>query len=254
MSLFRQAAYAAIFLALAFGGAREAFAETQSSSNYINVNPSTVPAAQVNVHSANYQIDGSIEPMVGAGQSANYLTQTGVPFQPPAAAAAAAATVSGGGSSGGGGYIPFPSSTHPTTDSSIPQPTLNLRRYTFKSVQTIFGDRPGPGYEIEVNGSTDSVRYTGPTTWQRDLPLFIGVNEVLVATKISSEATSLPVRGEIERILTGDVDRNHRVDDADLSLFTRAWSAYSFFADFSEDSVIDDADLSLLASHWGRSW
>lgn len=242
----------ALFLALASGGATVCFAETQSSANYVNVNPTMLPAAQLNLQSANYQIDASLETFVGSAQSANYLTQVGVPYQPPPASPSPAP--GGGGGSGGGGYIPYPNGTTSTVDATIPMPTLNVRRYTFKSVQTIFGNRPGPGYEIAVNGSTDGMRYPSATTWERDLPLFLGLNEVFVATKISTGATSLPVRAEIERILIGDVNRDQRVDDADLSLFTRAWSTYSFFADFNEDGIIDDADLSLLASHWGRFW
>lgn len=110
---------------------------------------------------------------------------------------------------------------------------------------------------IAVNGSSSGVSLLPKLGWQRDLPLFVGYNEIRVQELSRPGGASPVIGGQIERMLIGDASRkkgptfHHVVDDVDLSLFTRAWKQYDFYSDFNEDTLIDDADLSLLVSHWG---
>ena len=106
---------------------------------------------------------------------------------------------------------------------------------------------------VLVNGSSNGVRYPSTTTWERDLPLFLGTNQIVVQAA-SGTVKSTFTGGTIERLLIGDVNRSRVVDDFDLSLFTRAWKKYNAIADFNEDGKINDYDLSLLAAYWGRSF
>ena len=86
--------------------------------------------------------------------------------------------------------------------------------------------------------------------WKKDMPLFLGYNDLSVHAETAAGNKSAVVGGQIHRMLIGDVNVSRRVDDADISLFSRAWHKYTFFADFNEDGLVDDVDLSLLASHW----
>lgn len=105
-----------------------------------------------------------------------------------------------------------------------------------------------------VNGSSNGVTFPSPNRWQLDLPLFLGFNDIVVQGKDSSGNTSPIIGGQVQRLLIGDVNTDHTVNDRDLSLFTRAWKKYTPFADFNEDGLVNDVDLSLLASHWGLSY
>jgi len=85
------------------------------------------------------------------------------------------------------------------------------------------------------------------------MPLFLGTNVIQMQAKNTQGASDM-LTGAIDRLLIGDVNRSRNVDDADLSLFTRAWKTYKLLADFNEDALIDDADLSLFVNHWGNSY
>ncbi len=69
--------------------------------------------------------------------------------------------------------------------------------------------------------------------------------------KPASARKATPPKLSDTEVLSRQLVASRFVDDADLSLFTRAWRQYSLFADFNEDQRIDDQDLSLLVSHWG---
>ncbi|MBU1629471.1 hypothetical protein KKD88_00130, partial [Patescibacteria group bacterium] len=149
-----------------------------------------------------------------------------------------------GGGGGGGGATTTPSTVF------VPPPTLNFRSPTFFSHRRIYGTRDVAVQAILVNDSSVGVKLTAPIDWEKDMPVFLGYNDLYVQAQDSGGNKSATVYGQLKRMLIGDVNDSHRVDDVDLSLFTRAWKEYTFFADFNEDNVIDDLDLSLLASHW----
>lgn len=241
---------------LVFGVATVAYAQTPSSANFQNSDSATLPAV-FSGDSANFHVDASVEALVGNTASANFGLISGTALTVPAPVVPPVTPTPGGGGGGGGGGgtpPPAPTTTPPIVPTpgayKIPNPTLLYREYTFKSTQTIKGTRPKEATRIEVNGSINGVTFFDPLQWKRDLPLFLGINTVYVQAKDSGQGASDVITGNIERILIGDVNRSHYVDDIDLSLFTRAWKTYTFFADFNEDTIIDDADLSLLASHW----
>ncbi|MEO5928182.1 MAG: dockerin type I domain-containing protein [Patescibacteria group bacterium] len=238
-----------------------AHAQTPSSPNFQNSDSATVPAV-FSAASSNFKVDASIEALVGNAVSANFGIISGVPLTGPTPVVPPPPPPpppgGGGGGGGGGTPPPAPTTTPPVVPPpgayKIPNPTLEYRQYTFKSIQTIKGTRPKEATKIEVNGSTNGVTLFDSLQWKRDLPLFLGLNTIYVQAKDDGKGASDVITGTIERILIGDVNRSRLVDDIDLSLFTRAWKTYTFFADFNEDGVIDDADLSLLASHWNASY
>ena len=135
----------------------------------------------------------------------------------------------------------------------MPAPTIEARPFTFLSTTLIQGDRPIQATEILVNGSPNGVSYPIVGRWQRQVPLFYGLND-FTAQATNGFATSTIVSASVFRIMPGDVNVDRVVNDIDLSLFTRAWNKYTIFADFNEDGKIDDKDLSLLASHWGQRY
>jgi hypothetical protein len=61
------------------------------------------------------------------------------------------------------------------------------------------------------------------------------------------------------QFLTGDIDRDGRVDGRDLIILARVFGSnsgqtrYLGVADFNRDGFIDGADLSILAANFGRS-
>lgn len=225
--------------------AHTSFAASSTSTNFINSDSTFVPAT-FSAQSSNFQINGSIEPTVGAGTSPGFSVQSGVPLpQPPAASV----TPPAGGSGTGGGGLSQSGSTGYVTP-----PTLTFRSPTFLSHQLLKGTRGSKETAISVNGSTNGVTYLTDLSWQRDLPLFLGKNAVQVQGKIPSGYTTPMIGGEIERLLIGDVNRDHVVNDRDLSLFVRAWKIFTPYADFNEDRKINDADLSLLVSHWNQTY
>lgn len=222
------------------------FAADQNSANFQNLDSTFAPAV-FSSQSSNFQINGSVEAIVGAGSSAGFTIYSGTPVQLPTAQAVTPtptptpSTGGGGGGQGSGTGIGF-----------VVPPTLMFRSPTFKSHQVIYGTRGSNDTTIFVNGSSNNVRYPSASTWEFDLPLFLGRNAIEVQGRIPSGYVTPIIGGEIERMLIGDVNRSHRVDDVDLSLFVRAWKVYTPFADFNEDGLINDVDLSLLVTHWGQ--
>lgn len=229
-----------------------AFAVDATSPNFQNFDSSFVPTT-FNQASTNYQVNGSIEPIVQASVSPNFGIQHGVPLvDPPAPTPTPTPTPQPLGGGGGGGVYTPPAATTTPPAVFVPPPTLNFKSPTFFSHRLIYGTRDVSIKTILVNGSSAGVKITAPISWERDMPVFLGYNDLYVQAQDSAGNKSATVYGRLKRMLIGDVNDNRKVDDTDLSLFTRAWHKYTFFADFNEDNVIDDLDLSLLASHWLR--
>lgn len=251
------------------GSAGLVLAFEQTSANYRNVDPATIPAT-FNLSSPNYQVNASVESITGYSGSANFNVRHGSPFKevvPVTPTTTPPGPGGGGGGGGGGGFYGPPATTTvpaTTTPPTIPAgkakpPTLIYRSPTFLSKQTIGGSRTAETSVLTVNGSSNGVNLLSNLFWNRELPLFVGYNELRVQIKDTSGLMSEIIYGTVERMLIGDASRQHDkgtyhvVDDVDISFFTRAWKKYDFYSDFNEDGVIDDVDLSLLASHWGMS-
>lgn len=251
-----------------FGGsAGLALALEQTSANYRNVDPTTIPAT-FNLSSASYQLDASVEAITGYSGSANFNIRHGLPFKetvPPTPTTTPPGPGGGGGGGGGGYYGPPSTTTVPTTTPPVvptgkaKPPTLLYRSPTFLSKQTIGGNYTSETATLTVNGSSSGVNLMSNLFWNREFPLFVGYNEIRIQVKDNNGYLSDVIYGTLERMLVGDASRAHDkgqihvVDDVDISYFTRAWKKYDFYSDFNEDGKIDDVDLSLLASHWGRT-
>jgi len=256
--------FLAIFSICLFSGADLAYAVDQSSANYKNYTSTFAPAV-FDQSSANYRINAAVDPIVGYSNSANFNVRHGVPIKDlinPIPPPPPPPPPPPGGGGGGGGYYPpatTTTGTKPLPPGTSRAPTLIYRSPTFLSHQAVGGERYPDTSFITVNGSANGVKYLPNMFWERDLPLFIGYNEIRVQLKDNSGLYSEVIGGIIERMLIGDCSRpadkgtKHVVDDVDLSLFTRAWHKYNFYCDFNEDRKIDDVDLSLLASHWSMA-
>ncbi|MFA5186172.1 MAG: dockerin type I domain-containing protein [Patescibacteria group bacterium] len=228
---------AVIFVAVPF----LASAADPSSANFKDTAPTFAPAAGT-FSSPNYQVSGSVDFAVGKSDSASFTVQSGVPFPDPAASPTPP-TPPGGGGGGGGGTIGY-----------VTPPTFTYKTPTFQSHQLIQGTRGNQSATVSVNGSEVGVSYPTASTWTRDLPLFLGLNAIEVRSRLPSGYVTPIVGGTIERLLIGDCNRDHVVNDRDLSILSRAFRKYTPFADFNEDGKVDDFDLSLLASHWKQSY
>ena len=251
----------ALSAAFLLSGSSLALAQDQSSANFQN-NGSAVIPADFTANSANYQISGTLDAITGLSNSPSFTIQHGEPVKPgtaPVTPTPPPPSGGGGGGGGGGGLIPVTNVTTTVTTTTavtsstagtVQPPTLLFQSPTFLSHETIGGAYES-GQTIVVNGAETGVTLTPSLYWSRDLPLFLGLNDIQVRSKNSAGALSEIIGGTAERMLIGDINRSHKVDDVDLSLFTKAWKQYNFFADFNEDKVIDDIDLSLLVSHWG---
>lgn len=211
-----------------------------SSANFKDVAPTFAPAAG-EASSPNYQVSGSVDFAVGKSDSAGFSVQSGVPFPDPSAPTPTPTPTGGGG--GGGGTIDY-----------VTPPTFTYKTPTFQSHQLISGTRGAQSASISVNGSELGVNYPTASTWSRDLPLFLGINVIQVKARLPSGYVTPSVGGTLERLLIGDCNRDHVVNDRDLSILSRAFRTYNPFADFNEDGRVDDFDLSLLASHWKQSY
>lgn len=226
-------------------------AQTQSSTNYQNANPS-IESLVGEMQSSNYQISASVGVFTAETQSATYQLEAGAQGDPGSVPTPVAPPASGDGGGGGGGVF-YDVFTPTTTTDLLPPPTLLARAWTYRNATTLSGLRGTEGAEILVNGSAQGVSYPTPVTWERLLPLALGNNEAYVQARKDSLVSPVAY-GVVRRRLVGDVNDSRRVDDVDLSLFTRHWNAFDAQSDFNEDGRIDDIDLSLLASHWNRNF
>lgn len=228
-------------------------ATDQASGNFQSFDNSFAPAV-ASQQSTNYQITGGVEPIVGITQSSNFVLVNGVPLQQtPVVTPPVIPSTSGGGGGGGGGSGTTTTPTPVGPTSTLPLPTLEYRPWTFKNKGMLRGTRTSEAYRILVNGSDLGVILLGGNQWEKELPLFLGWNEVKVQQARGNEVSGI-IGGYPKRRLIGDANDNRVVDDVDISLLTRAWKIYSVDADFNEDSKIDDVDLSLLVAHWGQSY
>lgn len=219
----------------------------QNSANFKN-NSSSFSPTTFDRTSPNFQLNASVDSIVGGAESANFAVMQGVPLREPVPPTTPSTPTP---SSGGGG---LPSTMPSTGAANIPAPTLEYRRYTFAPMQRIGGDRDPVLTSVYVNDDRTNVQYPIPRRWEMNLPLRMGRNPILVQGVTAEGARSQVIGGEIVRLLVGDTNMDQFVDDVDISKFTRAKKKYSPFADFNEDEKVDDLDLSLIASHWLMSY
>lgn len=238
----KQALLAFIFLGILPAGF--AFAQTASSPNFQNSDPSVLPLI-VNTQSGNFSIDGSVDPIVGTAQSGSFTVEGGtqedpgtVPNTPQPGA---------GGSVANGGQVLF------QAENPLQAPTIAPIVWTYRSTVMVTGTRGSSDVPIFFNGSENGVRYPNSREWARSLPLGLGNNAIFVQAKAVNRV-SIVVEGVARRRLIGDVNDNQVVDDVDLSLLSRHWKKYDRQSDFNHDEEINDYDLSLLAGHWGMSF
>jgi hypothetical protein len=246
----RRVAIAAAFSVIAIGTAATAvLAVDQASTNYQNFDSSAIPTQFIQ-NSTSYRLDASVEPIVGLSNSVSYKVEHGSPLKegtpPVPPVPPTPPTPGGGGGGGGGGALPLPPGTTVNEQLTL---TLEYRSPTFLRTQNIRGDREDAISVVIVNGSQNGVLLTSGG-WQRTMPLFLGENTIAVQGLTGNNQTKL-LEGAVRRLLIGDVNLDHVVDDYDLSMLVRRWGSGEFMANFNEDGIVNNADLSLLTAYWG---
>jgi len=175
-----------------------ALAQSQTSPNFQNLDSSFVPVT-VNAQSSHFSIDGSVEPIVGRGQSPTYIVESGSQGDAGVAAVVTPPPSGGGGGGGGGGgpvYPPAPTSTATTTLLYV-----WVYRSTYEGVPLHLGDN-----------------LVGNTVVHRRL---IGdVNDDRLVDDID---LSLFTRHWKLYDRQSDFNEDGLIDDIDLSLFARHW-------------------------------
>lgn len=234
-----------------------------SSANF-NIDPDdNIDTSKEKINSANYQMWGSVEPIVGESTQGNKTifhgsVLEGIIVAPPAPPAP------------GGGTV---HTTHliPTDlnfdeiDPELKQLFLEFRKYgkiidnvvhTYSFDYLLNGAKDTDSQGPWINESLEGVTSESPDRWQKPADLILGDN--MYAAYIKNDYGQSATKNLIvHRRLIGDVNDNRIVDDYDLSLFTVQWQfelIAGWESDFNEDLIVDDYDISLMAAYWGESY
>jgi len=103
------------------------------------------------------------------------------------------------------------------------------------------------------------IRYDPPQPWKGVVIVKLRSRDLATPTPntLDREVTQFVIDGTT--FLSGDIDRNGRVDGTDLLAFAphfgahRGESRFASFADLNVDDQIDGADLALLAANFGKT-
>lgn len=253
-----------------------------SSTNYI-IDPSGSGALHQNTSSTNYQLEGSLEPIVGRPSATNYISESGSSFagycgdgfidpsescegvnlnsETCVTQGFASGTLtckidctfdtsSCVTASGGGAERNFPPSS-PTFDTSI-----QAMAFTYSSKFVFSGGRVA-GATLYINGTDSGVDYLPDNRWQKIISLSLGSNSLsVVARNNFGDSSSISIT--IKRRRVGDVNDNGIVNDFDFSLLANNWNTNWAEANFNrddderKDNIVDDYDLSLMAAFWTK--
>lgn len=118
----------------------------------------------------------------------------------------------------------------------------------------------GNAVETPISGSERKleVRFTPPQPWTGVVQVTLRARDrATPPNALDREVTQFVIAGTV--FLKGDIDRDGRVDGADLVAFAlrfgarRGESRYAGFADLNADDVINGVDLAMLAANFGKS-
>ena len=254
------------------------FSPVVSSAGNYQINPSSFDAFHQKTTSSHYQLEGSVEPIIGLSKSSNYRIESGSSFpgycgdgfidinedcegnnlngqtcqtlgfsggdlycQANCLFDTSHCTSAGGGG-GGGGIILKPDP--PSFDQRI-----LAKSFTYLDKILVFGYKPVNVPKVYVNGSPQGVIYPTSSRWQKLVSLELGENKIVIKSK-NEYGFSKEVSHTIFRRIPGDINNDNRVNDYDFSLLANHWEENWPEADFNEDRIVNDYDLSLMAVHW----
>lgn len=255
-----------------------------TSTSYEIIDGGTSGYGQHTAISTNYELVGSLDPMVAYSTSTSYLLDSGSTLHAEycgdgeingsescdgselggetcvtqgfdsgtlSCSSSCAFTTSncsndddGGGGGGGGGG-------RATTAPSAP--TVNTYSDSvFTSTITLTGGRgTNVSVYMDVNGAASDVTYPTSTTWKAEISLAVGENTIEIYVKNSKGSSSI-VTATVTRLAGGygDATGDGVVDDYDLSLLAFYWGTSNSLTDFNEDGIVDDYDLSIMVAYW----
>ena len=149
----------------------------------------------------------------------------------------------GGGGGGGGGGVYF-------INSPIFDPLINSFTYLVKPL--IYGTKTTDATSIYINGLNEGITFPTVFRWQKNVPLAIGKNTVIVKACNGTTNCSSEISKVIYRRIVGDVNADNKVNDYDLSLLANQWLQNKPESDFNADKIVNDYDLSLMVAYWTR--
>ena len=255
-----------------------------SSGSYVIIDGGT-DASHHSSTSSNYQLEGSVEYMVGRGASTNYEEESGsVTFGNYCGDGEINGTescdgsnlngkdctncgVSGCGTGYTGTLACTATCTFDTSGCSAPggggggggggakpsTPTFDSsitdRTITYLDSMLFYGTKQTTATYVYVNGSREDVTYPTSSKWQKTVSLDMGENTITIKARnnygYSDERTHT-----LTRRMIGDANDDGNVDDYDFSLLANHWSEDWQEADFNGDNIVDDYDLSLMVAYW----
>lgn len=205
-----------------------------SSANFKVDNNSSNPL-NINNNSANFRVDSSLEPIVGASLSTNFSIESGA-FVPAGQTPSPAVVSNGGGAS----------------ICSVPDLKINnFCSQLYFSQEILSGAKDSNTYTIFINDNSKNISFKDAYNWSTVLNLQKGENKFEIYSKNACGNESPKNNLNIILAKTGDINNDLQVDDYDLSLLANNWSSDWCYADFNKDLVVNDYDLSYLAANWG---
>jgi hypothetical protein len=240
---------------------------------------------EYNIDSTSFQLEASIESIVGSTSSSSFEIETGGTFEyycgdgfrdaaetcdtndlndatcasrgfdggtltcsSSCALVTSACTTSGGGGGGGGGGSPAVGSV---SDPEVSDEIADLE-FVYSSDMLLYGDMDDGTDEFTVDGDSTDVVLVDDDSWQVSVSLAYGLNSfTLVSIDGSSESDETIY--EVYRRLVGDMNQDDTVDDYDLSQLVGLWGDDDREGDFNDDGSVDDYDFSMMVARWGTS-
>ncbi|MFH0987985.1 MAG: dockerin type I domain-containing protein [Parcubacteria group bacterium] len=256
-----------------------------SSTSY-QIDPSGLETLHQNTTSSSYQLEGSLEPVIGSKSSSGYGIDFGSSFagycgdgyidpsedcegaslnsqtcvtlgflRGTLACSSTCAFVTTGCNNdsdnvtgGAPGTIIHPDVNPPANPSF--DDTLNNKQFTYLSSLLFFGVKDSSS-AIWVNDSLDGVTFPTDNRWQKTLSMSLGNNAVVIKAQ-NANGFSDPINLTIARRQVGDANSDSVVNDYDFSLLANHWNAVWPLTDFNEDGTVNDYDLSLMGAYWTK--
>jgi len=250
-----------------------------SSTNYI-IDPNNTNSIRHTGTTSSYQLESAIEPITGSTTSTSYKLESGSNFKgycgdgfidpdedcegsnlnsntcvtlgystgtltcsSSCDFVTSSCSSGGGGGGGGGGGVYF-------INSPIFDPLINSFTYLVKPL--IYGTKTTDATSIYINGLNEGITFPTVFRWQKNVPLAIGKNTVIVKACNGTTNCSSEISKVIYRRIVGDVNADNKVNDYDLSLLANQWLQNKPESDFNADKIVNDYDLSLMVAYWTR--
>lgn len=205
-----------------------------ASSNF-DIDPNSINPIYFNQSSGSFNLDASLESIVGSVNSSNFFIENGSALQP------GQQSVQITPSQPGGRFV-------------CPQSKINLQTQICSQVYwpkfQINGTKDSNTYNVYINEKQELVYYDTALTWSGFIELESGENRFKIDAENDCGNVAETIIIDIVLARLGDINNDSFVNDYDLSLLANNWLSAWCGADFNLDKVVDDYDLSFIAANW----